>query len=219
MALACTMRFMAMAIYRWCLFTAAALTDRDIGESFDQDADDVAGLLAHLGIGKANFLGFSNGGSTTLYIAKKYPQLVNKIVAASPLYKRDGVIAGMFDGLQQATLADMPEALKTGFLAVNPDKEKLQTMFNKDRERMLGFTDMPDSDLEAITAPALLIVADRDVITVEHLVKMCSLIPNARLVVLPGTHGSYLGTVESDLLQSSRMPEISAILIKEFLEI
>src|SRR6185437_974999 len=41
-------------------------SDRDAPESFEQDADDVAGLLKHLGITKANILGFSNGGTTTL---------------------------------------------------------------------------------------------------------------------------------------------------------
>src|ERR1700761_8634804 len=37
--------------------------DRDAPESFNQDADDVAGLLKYLDIAKANIVGFSNGGS------------------------------------------------------------------------------------------------------------------------------------------------------------
>src|ERR1700743_3819883 len=57
--------------------------DRDAPESFDQDADDVAGLLKYLNITKANILGFSNGGSTALKIAIRHPELVNKLVAIS----------------------------------------------------------------------------------------------------------------------------------------
>ena len=39
---------------------------RDIPETFEQDADDAAGLLAALNIDKALFWGFSNGGSTVM---------------------------------------------------------------------------------------------------------------------------------------------------------
>src|SRR3982751_5769147 len=53
--------------------------DRDTPESFEQDADDVAALLRYLKIDKADILGFSNGGSTTMQIAMRHPEFVNKI--------------------------------------------------------------------------------------------------------------------------------------------
>ena len=56
-------------------------SDRDAPESFQQDADDVAALLQYLNIPKADILGFSNGGSTSLQLAIRHPHLVNKIVA------------------------------------------------------------------------------------------------------------------------------------------
>src|SRR5664279_2687421 len=40
--------------------------DRNTDLSFEQDADDVATLLNNLEITKADFLGFSNGGHTTI---------------------------------------------------------------------------------------------------------------------------------------------------------
>src|SRR5438045_3607663 len=43
--------------------------DRNAPETFQQDADDVAALLQQINISKASFIGFSNGGSTTLQIA------------------------------------------------------------------------------------------------------------------------------------------------------
>ena len=58
-------------------------SDRDAPESFEQDADDVAALLRYLGVDKANFLGFSNGGSTTMQIAIRHAELTNKIIAIS----------------------------------------------------------------------------------------------------------------------------------------
>ncbi|MGN6163974.1 MAG: alpha/beta fold hydrolase, partial [Flavisolibacter sp.] len=79
-------------------------TDRNNTESFEQDADDVAALLQYLKINKAHFLGFSNGGNTAMQIAIRHPDVVNKLVVVSAFYKKEGMIAGFFEGLQQATL-------------------------------------------------------------------------------------------------------------------
>src|SRR5512133_1946800 len=65
--------------------------DRDNELSFEQDADDIVTLLKNLNILKADFFGFSNGGTTAIQIAIRYPELVHKIVAASALCKRNGV--------------------------------------------------------------------------------------------------------------------------------
>jgi hypothetical protein len=39
-------------------------SDRNSEESFEQDADDVSGLLDFLKVEKADIFGFSNGGNT-----------------------------------------------------------------------------------------------------------------------------------------------------------
>ena len=67
-------------------------------------------------------------------------------------------------------------------------------MFHLDRELMLtGLADWPDSLVASITAPTLVVAADRDVIRIEHAVLLASRIPNARLLIVPGNHGDYLG--------------------------
>jgi pimeloyl-ACP methyl ester carboxylesterase len=190
-------------------------SDRDAPESFEQDADDVAALLEYLKIDKTNVLGFSNGGTTTIQIAIRYPHIINKLIIISANYKRDGMISGFFEGKQNATLDDMPEVLKTAYLKVMPDKNKLQVMFDKDKERMLNFRDFTEDDLHAIKAPTLLMAADHDVVTLEHIVKMSQLIPGSRLVILPGTHGSLIG--EAGTKAGSKLPEITVELIEEFL--
>lgn len=190
--------------------------DRDAPESFQQDADDVAALLKHLHIDKANILGFSNGASTTLQIAIRHPQLVNKIVAVAGIYKKDGFIPGFFEGLQNAKLSDMPAPLQEAYLKVNPDKNGLQNMFNKDVERMQNFKDWADDDLRSIKAPTLLMLGDRDVITPEHTIKMSRLIPGARLVILPGVHGELIGEVCA-AKPGSKQPQVTAMLVEEFL--
>ncbi|PWS32331.1 alpha/beta hydrolase [Pedobacter paludis] len=191
-------------------------SDRDAPESFEQDADDVAALLKHLKVKKANILGFSNGGTTTLQIAIRHPELVNKIVVISGTYKRDGMIAGFFEGMEHASLDNMPDPLKTSYLKVNPNQDGLIAMFNKDKNRMINFKDYADEDIKKIKANALIMVADHDVITIEHTVKISRLIQNAQLVVLPGIHGSFIGEI-CTAKEGSKAVVITANLIDEFL--
>jgi len=191
--------------------------DRDSAESFEQDADDVAGLLRYLKISKAHFLGFSNGGNTAMQIAIRHSDLVNKLVIISSFYKREGMMAGFFEGMQQASLENMPALLKTYYLQINNDQKGLQAMFNKDKERMLHFKDWKDEDLASIKNHTLIIAGDKDVVTAEHTVKMSQIIPNAQLLILPGTHGSFIGEVCA-VEEGSKMPETTVTMIKEFLD-
>src|SRR5512133_6181 len=77
-------------------------SDRDTDLSFEQDADDVATLLKNLNISRADIFGFSNGGTTALQIAILYPELADKIVAASALCKRNGVSPRFWDFMKLA---------------------------------------------------------------------------------------------------------------------
>ena len=72
-----------------------------------------------LKISKADFLGFSNGGQTTIEIALRHSDIVNKIILASIFYKRDAAPPEFWKGFDTATLAVMPKLLREGFLAVN----------------------------------------------------------------------------------------------------
>lgn len=192
-------------------------SDRDAPESFEQDADDVAALLQHLKTGKANVIGFSNGGNTTMQLAIRHRELLNKLVVISAFYKREGMMPGFFDGMKEATLDNMPAPLKAAYLDVNNDPRGLQTMFEKDKERMLSFADWDDSQLQSITAPTLVMSADQDVVQPAHALKMSQLIPRARLMILPGVHGSFIGEICS-VEKGSRQTELTAGMIEEFLK-
>jgi pimeloyl-ACP methyl ester carboxylesterase len=185
-------------------------------ETFEQDADDVAALVHYLNIDKADFLGFSNGGTTALQIAIRHPESANKLVVIAAMYRRDGISAGFWDGMSRATLQDMPQQLKGAYLQVAPNPKDLPAMFEKDRKRMLDFKDWPPDVLRSIQSSTLVIVGDRDVVRLEHAVEMYRLLPHARLVVLPGAHGEYIGEAET-ARKGSRVPSFAAGLIEEFL--
>src|SRR6187401_924877 len=95
--------------------------DIDRPLSFEQDADDVAELLEQLNVDKADIFGFSNGASTTLEIAIRHPELVNKIIVASTMFNKSGAQPRFWEMMTHATFDQMPRALKDAYSQINPD--------------------------------------------------------------------------------------------------
>ncbi len=182
--------------------------DRNTDLSFEQDADDIATLIKKLNVDQADFLGFSNGGTTTLQIAIRHPAIVDKIILGSTLAKRNGVPDWFWDFMKQAKLENMPEQLKTAYRQVAPDPDGLQIMHDKDARRMVNFRDISDEQIKSIKAPALIIIGDKDIITPEHAIELHRQIANSDLAIIPGVHGEYIGEIttikpgfkESDLV-------------------
>lgn len=193
-------------------------SDRDSEVSFEQDADDVAALLKNLNIPKADFLGFSNGGTTALQIAIRHPELVDKLIAASALCKRNGVPSPFWDFMKQARLENMPEQLKEGYKKVASDTSGLQVMHDKDAKRMVDFKDIPNEKIKSIKAPTLIIIGDKDVITPEHAIEMNRLIANSELAIIPGGHGEYIGEVTTLKPNYQESDFIAVPMIESFLD-
>jgi pimeloyl-ACP methyl ester carboxylesterase len=192
---------------------------RDIDRpfTFEQDADDVAALLDSLHVPRADILGFSNGGTTALQIAIRHPAKARRLVIASSNYKRDGMVAGFWGAMEKGTFADMPQPFKDAYLKVNPgDDAGVHALFERDSKRMLAFKDIPDDAIRGITAPALVVVGDRDVIRPEHAVELSRLLPKGRLCILPGTHGGYLGEIMTPTTHG-RVIESFVGIVDEFL--
>lgn len=192
--------------------------DRDSEVSFEQDADDVAALLKNLNIVKADIFGFSNGGTTALQIAIRHPELVDKLVAASALCKRNGVPSQFWGFMEQTRLENMPEQLKEAYKKVASDTIGLQIMHDKDAKRMVDFKDIPDEKIKSIKAPTLIIIGDKDVITPEHAVEMHRLIDNSELAIIPGGHGEYIGEVTTLKPDYKESDFIAVQIIESFLD-
>jgi pimeloyl-ACP methyl ester carboxylesterase len=191
--------------------------DIDRPLSFNQDADDIAELLKQLNISKADIFGFSNGASTTLAIAIRHPQLVNKIIVASTMYKKSGSYPWFWDMMANPTFEGMPQGLKDAFLKINPDKDALYAMYKRDVARMQSFTDMKEEDIKVIQAPALIIAGDKDVVSPEHCVEMYRQMQHAQLAVFPGGHGDYIGEITSLKPGQHKYPALS--IIEAFLKV
>src|SRR5262245_39351489 len=187
---------------------------RDIPQRFTTSADDVAALCRHLGVAKVDVMGFSNGASVAMQLAIRHRALVRKLIFASSMTKRSGAPPEFWESIDKATFGDMPQPLKDAFLKVNPDPDKLRDMYEKDTERMRNFVDTSDDDVRSISIPTLVISGDRDVPTIEHAAELLHLMPQARLLILPGGHGDYLGELLAE--ERSHYPAVSVI--EEFLD-
>lgn len=191
-------------------------SDRNTDLSFEQDADDVATLLINLKIDKADFFGFSNGGTTTLQIAIRHPEIIDKVILGSALAKRNGVPEWFWDFMKQAKLENMPEQLKTAYKQVAPDTNGLQVMHDRDAKRMVNFKDIPDEQIKSIKVPTLIIIADKDVITPEHAIELHRQIANSELAIIPGGHGEYIGEITT-IKPETKDSEFVVPLIEKFL--
>lgn len=192
-------------------------TDRDAPFTFERSADDVAALLRYMAVENADLFGFSNGASVALQAAIRHPQLVRKLIFASSITKRDGAHPQLWDFMRQADFSNMPQPLKDAFLRVNPDEKQLMTMHDKDAARMQSFKDVPDSLVRSVHAPTLILLGDQDIVKPEHAIELTRLISGARLLILPGGHGDYLG--EAVMTQEdTSYPELTARLIEAFID-
>ena len=167
-------------------FKVIAIDSRGHGKSVDtttkmltytQMANDIKVLLDSLGIDSANISGQSDGGILGLLIAINYPSKISKLAAFG---------ANLFPG--KKAIVDEIENMVRDTLRVTKD-------FN--RRRLYSLLEyqpnITEKELKTIKCPVLIISGDRDVIRLEHSIKIFYNIENSNFFVMPGaTHfGSY----------------------------
>jgi pimeloyl-ACP methyl ester carboxylesterase len=140
-----------------------------------------------LEIEKADFFGYSNGGSIALQVAIRHPSLARRLIVASAMFKRDGCSPEVWESMKHATLQSMPSELQDAYLKSAPHPEQLQSFHDKCVKRMLEFADWRAEDIHSISAPTLIMIGDNDIVRPEHAVEMYRPLPQAQLAVLPGT--------------------------------
>ena len=174
-----------------------ALADRPL--SYEQMADDVAGLAAELGLDRVDVAGYSMGGAAALQTAIRHPQLVRRLVICSASYRFDGMPAvarEMFPTITPEMFAGSP--MEEAYLRLAPNPGDFPKLV--ERLTVLDSTDFawPDDDVRGIPAPMLIVLGDSDGVTLDHAVAMFKLrgggvmgdlqgLPASQLAVLPGT--------------------------------
>lgn len=190
--------------------------DVDRPLSYRQMADDTAALLKQLGHRKVDVVGFSNGGGVAMELAIRYPELVRKLVIGSAYHRRDAIRPELLQSFRKVTAKDMPDVYRQAYLKVAPHPEDLAELTPKLMQNMLSFEGWDGAQLASIKAPTMIIQGNYDVMPLNGLAEMASLISNAQVVVLPGGHGTYLGEVMA-AAPGSHLPQYATGIILEFL--
>jgi hypothetical protein len=81
---------------------------------------------------------------------------------------------------------------------------------------MQSFKDIKEEDIKSIKAPALIILGNNDVVSPEHGVEMYRQMQKAKLMILPGGHGDYIGELSTLKPGSDDYPAVP--IIEEFLK-
>jgi pimeloyl-ACP methyl ester carboxylesterase len=183
--------------------------DVDRPFSFEQSAEDTVALLRYLKIGKADFMGYSNGGHIALEIALRHPEMVRKLVLESIMFSREGSDPAFWESFKHAKLEDMPQELREAYLKVAPHPEDLPAFFAKSVQRMRDFKGWTTQELQSVKAPVLVIMGDRDVASPEHAVSMFRLFPKAQLAIVPDT----------DHMMIVKRPDWVVPMVKAFLDL
>ncbi|QLY32683.1 alpha/beta fold hydrolase [Nocardia huaxiensis] len=165
---------------------------RDFGRpmGYESMADDVAQLIAHLNLGKADVAGYSLGGGVALQLAARNPDLVNRLALISSPYRSDGWMPETRAGMA----AMNPDAMRETpmyqlYTAVAPDASGWTALVTKTRD-LLGKDYDWTAQAAKIQAPALVVTAESDALYREHAVDTAARIgdgKSARLEIVPGT--------------------------------
>lgn len=164
--------------------------DRERAGSIAEFAVDVVGVLDHLGVERADFLGYSLGGLVAVQVAVDFPDRVGKVIAAATHFHPDGYKAEITDPAQDSPLlpteADFA-AMVEHYRAVAPDPDHFEAFLENLQVVVHGWEGWTPEQLGRIGAEVLLVVGDKDFIRLEHAVEFYGHLRHGHLAVLPQT--------------------------------
>ena len=140
-------------------------------------ADDIAGLIDHLGIGPVDVVGYSLGGGVALQTAFKYPDKVRRLVAGSANIRRDAIYPEMLEQQLQVGAAAAEFMKETPmyqlYQQVAPRPEDFGRLLDKMGAAMARDFDLSEQ-VRALRVPTLILCADADMAPPSHYVEVFS---------------------------------------------
>jgi pimeloyl-ACP methyl ester carboxylesterase len=178
--------------------------DIDRPMTCEQHADDIAALLKHLKIERADFFGDSFGGTIAVMMAVRHPKLVRRVVS------HGGSLAAFPQGVaadDRNPDADFVKWPREEYQKVAPDPKQWPTLFDKVTKSGIAWKGFSTDELKAIKALVLITCGDHDLIPIERCAEWSRMIPNAQLAVIPDTSHFVLFSESEKLL-----PTVAAFL-------
>ncbi len=157
----------------------STLGERPLG--YTRMADDVLGLMDHLGLARAHLVGWSDGGNIGLDIAMRHPERLLKLVAFGANYRVDGVRGDVGENPRFAAYVAQAER---DYAARSPQPERWDELVTRISAMWAREPNHADAALRAVDLPVLVLHGETEEAIAEAL---AGLIPGARFVTLPGT--------------------------------
>jgi pimeloyl-ACP methyl ester carboxylesterase len=193
--------------------------DTDRPMSLEIMGDDIAAVLDHLGIPKADIVGHSFGGASSIRAAIQHPEKVRRLVVISSPHARSCWYRETREGMAHvgASMADNMMQTPTGKLSREwPEPRRFPQFLDKFGKMMSEDYDW-SADLAALPMPVLLVFADNDSIPQRHIAEFFALLgggvkepgwlntklSKSRLAIVPG-YSHY------NLIASPEVPQIIA---------
>jgi len=176
--------------------------------------DDIAALLDHLEIAKADLVGLSFGGATALRAAIQHPDKVRRLVVISSPFARSGWYPEAREGMSHvgASFAKYLVQTPTGQLSQHWPNPQLFPQFLDKFGMMLSEEYDWSADIAKLPMPVLLLFADNDSISQEHVARFFALLgggvkepgwqntqlSKSRLAIVPGySHYNFITSPEA----------------------
>jgi pimeloyl-ACP methyl ester carboxylesterase len=187
--------------------------DTDRPMSYTTLGDDIAVLLNHLEIPRADLVGHSFGGATAIRTAIQRPEKVRRLVVISSPYAWSGWHPEARRGMSHvgAAMAENMIHTPTGKLSKQwPEPERFSQFLDK-MGKMLSEDYDWSADIAKLPMPVLLVFADNDSISQKHIAEFFALLgggisepgwlntqlSKSRLAVVPGcSHYNFITSAE-----------------------
>jgi pimeloyl-ACP methyl ester carboxylesterase len=187
--------------------------DTDRPMTLDTMGDDIAAVLDHLRIPKADLVGHSFGGASAIRAAIQHPDKVRRLVVISSPYARSGWYPKAQEGMSQvgAAMAENMMQTPTGkFSKEWPEPQRFPQFLDK-MGKMLGEDYDWSADVAKLPMPVLLVFADNDSVSQKHVAEFFALLgggvkepgwqntqlSTSRLAIIPGySHYNFISSPE-----------------------
>lgn len=183
---------------------------RNTPMSHEKLGDDVAAVLRHLKIQKADIAGYSHGGDAAIRMATQHPGMVRNLIVISTAAERDGWYPEGLKAMEALNSSQLEGFKQTPFYKryteVAPHPEQFGLLMDRMGELMSRDYDWRP-EIAQLKVPTLLLFADHDAVSMRHIAEFFALFgggvrdagwegePNyarARLAIVPGyTHYNF----------------------------
>lgn len=162
-------------------------------ESFSIDlfAQNILDYLQQQNIEQTNIFGYSMGGYVGMYIAKFYPEKINRLITLATKFYWDAVTAAKEIKMMDATTIEEKVPAFANELGQRHAPQNWKIVLQKSAEMLyeLGKNNvLKDEHYKDISKPCLLMLGDRDkMVTLDETINVYKQLPNAQFCILPNT--------------------------------